>query len=136
MAAAGGLIFAGITSLLQFEGQRTASKVAESEAKVDAQQEELGAVQREADRKARLARALASQAASTGARGISAFEGSPLTILEEDIRTEEVATERDIFQSRLGSLTTRARGSTRSKQIRQQANIGLIKSGASIAQAT
>lgn len=134
MAAAAA--FAGIASLLQFEGKRTAGKIAAGEAKVSAQQEELGAIQREADRKSRLATALASQTASAGARGISAFEGSPLTILDEDIQTEAVATQRDVFQSRLSALTQRARGSIRAKQLRQEATVGLIQAGAKIARAS
>lgn len=114
------------TAGLQFQQRKTAGKVAESEAKVAAQQEELGAIQRETDRKSRLATALASQTASAGARGVAAFEGSPLAVLEEDIRREEVATERDIFQTRLAALTTRARGKIARKQLTAQARIGLI----------
>lgn len=114
------------TAGLQFQQRKTAAKAAEGEAKVAAQQEELGAIQRETDRKSRLATALASQTASAGARGVAAFEGSPLAVLEEDIRREEVATERDIFQTRLAALTTRARGKIARKQLTAQARIGLL----------
>ena len=114
------------TAGLQFQQRRTAAGIAEGEGKIAAKAEELGAVQREADRKAKLASALASQTASTGARGIAAFEGSPLSILEEDIRREGVATQRDVFETRLGALTSRARGKITGKQLRTQANIGLL----------
>lgn len=104
-----------------------AGKIARGEAEVAAQQEELSAVSREKDRKSRLADALASQNAAAGAKGIAAFEGSPLTILEEDIRREQEATQRDIFQSQLTTSVTRARGVVAEKQIRAGANIGLIR---------
>lgn len=120
------LIISAATSLVQFEQRRSAAKIQEGEAEVSAKSEEVAAIQREADRKGRLASAMASQTASAGARGISVFEGSPLAILEEDIRREEVATQRDIFQSRLGALTTRARGKIRSSQIKTGAAIGLL----------
>ncbi len=122
-----------ITAGLQFQATRTAAKTAEEEGKLAAKSEELGATQREADRKAKLASALASQTASTGARGIAAFEGSPLSILEEDIRREGVATQRDIFESRLGALTARARGTIAGKQLRTKATIGLLTDIASVA---
>jgi hypothetical protein len=115
-----------LTAGLQFQQRTTAAKAAEGEAKVAAQQEELGAIQREADRKGRLASALASQTASAGARGVAAFEGSPLSVLEEDIRREGVATERDIFQTRLAVLTGRARGKIARKQLTSQARVGLL----------
>jgi hypothetical protein len=92
--------------LLQAGQQRAAGQVQAEEFEILAKQEELGAVQREADRKRRLSEALSTQVASAGARGIAAFEGSPLTILKEDIRTERTATQRDKFQTRLSALTT------------------------------
>lgn len=103
-----------------------AGKIARREAEVGAQQEELSAISRETDRKERLADALASQNASAGASGIT-FEGSPFTILQEDIRREQVATRRDIFQSQLSASITRQRGLVAEKQGRAAANIGLIR---------
>ena len=120
------------TSLLQFGEGRTAANQAQAEGKIAAQQEELGATQREADRKERLADALASQTASAGARGVVAFEGSPLTILQEDIRKEEVATQRDVFQSRLAGMTAKQRAKNKAGGIRTGANIGLLTSASDI----
>ncbi|NRA79845.1 MAG: hypothetical protein HRU18_16695 [Pseudoalteromonas sp.] len=100
--------------------QRAQADVELGESKVQAEQEELGAVQRESDRKERLSIALASQNAAAGAGGIAAFEGSPLTVLKEDVRREEVATKRDAFSTKLSSLTTRSRGKARSKSLRSQ----------------
>jgi hypothetical protein len=108
---------------VQFSQRVTAAKIQEGEADVAAQQEELAATQREADRKNRLANALASQIAGSGTKGISAFEGSPLSILQGDIQAEERATERDVFQTKLSALTTRAKGKIRRKQITAKALI-------------
>ncbi len=124
-----GLISAGATGLSavgQYSQQRNAAAAASNEAEFAAKQEKLAATQREADRKDRLAQAIASQTASAGARGVLAYEGSPLTILQEDIRREEVATERDVFGSKLAASTALIRGRNRSSSLRTGANIGLI----------
>lgn len=105
-----------MADILQFTQTRAAAKIQQKEAETEAKQIELGVVQREADRKAKLARALASQTASAGARGIAAFEGSPLSILQADIEAEERGTGRDIFQAQLAAMTTRARGRITRKQ--------------------
>ncbi len=114
--------------IVAFKQKKAAGKIAQGEAEVAAKQEELAAVQREGDRKNRLAEVLASQNASAGARGVAAFEGSPLTILQEDIRKEEKATQRDIFQTRLKTMTIRARGALARRQATTGANIGLLRS--------
>ena len=126
------LLSAG-SAIVQFSAGRTAANQAEAEGKIQAQQEELGATQREADRKERLASAMASQIAGSGAKGVLAFEGSPLTILNEDIRKEEVATERDVFQSKLAGMTARARGKNKAGGIRTSGTIGLISAGGELA---
>ncbi len=97
-------------SLVSARMQRTAGDIARGEGKLAAQQEEVAAMQRETDRKDRLSQALASQNARAGAGGVRAFEGSPVTTMQEDIRREKVATQRDIFQSDLAAMTARARG--------------------------
>ena len=98
------------TAYTQSRLEKAAGRQAAREAEIVAKQEEVGAIQREADRKARLSEALATQSATVGASGIAAFEGSPLTILEESIKAEETATERDIFMTRLSAMSTRAKG--------------------------
>ena len=98
------------TSLASANRQARAGKQSLREAELSAQTEELAATQREGDRKERLAKAMATANAQAGAAGIAAFEGSPLTILQESIRNEETATERDRFNARISALTTRARG--------------------------
>ena len=132
MAAAAIPLMIG-SSLLSANQQRVAGDIAKGESKVQARQTELAATAREVDRKDRLASALASQNASAGARGIAAFEGSPLTILQADIEREEQATQRDIFSTELEAFTQRSRGSIAQKQARAQAFTGLLKSGSQFA---
>lgn len=122
------------TAALQFGQQRGAADLSKLEGNIAAQQEELAATQREADRKERLATAMASQAASAGARGVFAFEGSPLTVLQEDVRREEQATSTDQFNARLQAMTKRARGRNQAGTIKAGANIGLATSLADVAQ--
>ena len=121
------------SSLMQASQRIHAGEIARGEAEVAARQEELGAIQRESDRKGRLASALASQTASAGAKGIAAFEGSPLTILQEDIKAEKRATERGEFRSRLSAMTQRSRGRVARTQARTQAFAGLLGDSGKIA---
>lgn len=118
--------FSAVSSIAQFGLQRTAAEGIKGEASLAAKAEELAATSREADRKSSLAVALASQIAESGAKGVSAFEGSPLTIIEADIKAEAGATQRDIFQTRISALTKREKGKIQSRQIKTGANIGLL----------
>tara|TARA_R110000850_G_scaffold2363_6_gene11557 strand:+ start:1414 stop:1827 length:414 start_codon:yes stop_codon:yes gene_type:complete len=102
MVAAGTLLSAG--------SQVSAGRQAAKESELSAQTAEVAATQREVDRKERLAQAMATANAQAGASGIAAFEGSPLTILQQSIENEETATERDQFNTRISTLSTRARG--------------------------
>jgi len=119
---------------IQISQQKAQADIALGESKVAAEQEDLGAKQREADRKERLAIALASQNAAAGAKGVAAFEGSPLTILKEDIRRESVATERDIFSSKLASLTARSRGKAQSKSLRSKSLLTAASAATTLAE--
>jgi len=122
-AAAVGM--AGV-SLLQFGLQRSAAEIERAEAETSANAEELGAKQREADRKGRLSAALASQNAEAGAKGVAAFEGSPLAIMDADIALEQEATQRDVFQTKLKSEALRSSGKIRGRHSKIGANIGLL----------
>ena len=110
MAESALLITAVAGTLLSAGTQVKAGKDAARDAELSAQTEELAATQREGDRKERLAKAMATANAQAGASGIAAFEGSPLTILQESIKNEQTSTERDQFNARISALTTRARG--------------------------
>lgn len=120
----GGLQTAGMAG--QFAATKAAGKIERMEMETAAEMEELGATQREVDRKARLAEALASQIAGAGAAGIAAFEGSPLTILQADIEAEEKATERGKFMADLQADAFRTRGKMTEKMARQRARLGLL----------
>lgn len=122
----GGSLLSAGTAVAGFAAQREAAEIQRGEADIAAQQEETGATAREADRKGRLAAALASQNAGAGAKGVAAFEGSPLTILEADIEAEQEATQRDVFASNLAAFTARTGGKVREKQMKRGATIGLI----------
>ncbi len=133
MATAALVATAG-ASLLSAGSQIQAGRTASKEAELSAQTAELGATQREADRKNRLAEALATANAQAGAAGIAAFEGSPLTILQESIKNEETATERDLFNTRISALTTRAKGKTARRMGQVGAATSLLKGGSAAAQ--
>jgi len=122
-----------ILDVAQFTQQRAAGSIVRGEAEVSAKAEEAAGVQREADRKSKLADALASQNAQAGVGGIAAFEGSPLSVMQEDIRRESEATQRDVFQTELRAKTLRARGKVAETQARTRANIGLLTNVADIA---
>lgn len=110
----------------KFQLKKDIGKIQRGEAEVAAKSEEAAGVQREADRKSQLAEALASQNAAAGAGGIAAFEGSPLSVMQEDVRRESVATERDVFQTKLKALTLRSRGKIAEKTSKAGATLGLI----------
>ena len=115
-----------VTDIASFGMQRAQGDIARGEAEVAAKSEEAAGVSRESDRKSRLAEALASQNAAAGAGGIAAFEGSPLSVMNEDIRRAETATGRDEFQTKLKSMTLKSRGKIAQRQAKTGANIGLI----------
>lgn len=117
-----------IADIATFGLSRAQGSIARGESEVAAKSEEAAGVSRESDRKERLAQALSSQSATAGASGIAAFEGSPLSIMKEDIRRESKATERDVFQTKLKAMTLRARGKIAERQAKTGANLGLITS--------
>lgn len=109
------------------------AKDQQAQAEIAAKQQELQVVQREADRKDRLASALSTLSARAGAGGISAFSGSPLTILQDSIERERVGTERDIFQTSLTTLAGRSTARARRRAAQQSAGLGLVQTFASAA---
>ena len=122
------------SSLLSAGSQIKAGKAAASEAEITARTQELAGTQREADRKNRLAEALATANAQSAAAGIKAFEGSPLTIMQEGIKSEETATERDAFNTRLSALTTRSKGQNAKSASKISALTSLMKGVSNVAE--
>ena len=128
------LVASAAGTLLSVGSQIKAGRAASHEAELSAQTAELAATQRETDRKGRLAEALATANAQAGAAGIAAFEGSPLTILQQSIENEETATERDQFNTRISALTTRERGKSARTASQLGAAGSLLQGGARTAQ--
>lgn len=123
-------IFVGVTlavgaSVGSAVMQSKAGDIAQIQAKTAAKAEEGAALSREADRKARLNEALAAQNAAAGAGGVFGFEGSPLSVMKEDISREQEATERDETMTKIRALTLRAGGRIARRQARTGAIIGL-----------
>ena len=102
-----------------------------TESKSEAAAERLGATQREGDRKERLLQAISSRNAMAGASGIT-LEGSPFAQIQGDIKREETATERDVFQSNLKAMNALTRGKIAKRAANAKASAGLIESGAQI----
>lgn len=123
------MIAMGVISASQ---QASAGKIKEIESKTQAKQIETEAAQREADRKERLARAVSTQMARGGASGAS-FEGSPLSVIEESQRREEVATGRDELMASVGALRQKTKGKVASSQAKAGALTSLLKTGVSAA---
>lgn len=121
-------------SAASLASQSAQASLEEGQAEVQAKNEELRVKQREADRKDRLASALATQNAMAGAKGVAAFEGSPLTILQDSMERERVATERDVFSTELSNLALRSGARTRRKMSDMSARLGFFQSGMTAAQ--
>lgn len=116
-SAIGG-IFQGVGSVQQgkanyvaIQAEDAAQSIALGDAKLQAQQVELAAAQREADRKEALNRALSSQNAMVGASGVTGA-GSPFAVAEADIAAANEAGQRDKFMSDLEARSIRYRGIT------------------------
>lgn len=131
MAAAPMIIAAG-ASLASAAQKQTSADIEAGQAEVAAKQQDLQVKQREADRKDRLASAISAQNARSGAAGIAAFEGSPLTVLEDSIEREQVATERDTLSTELSTLAIRSGASIRKKMKGMNARLGLLQTAASL----
>lgn len=103
------------------------------EGRVQRRQMDIATMQKETDRKERLARALASQNAQAGASGIKAFEGSPLSVLNEDISREKRATERADFNNRIAKMTHRSRTRSEVGARRFGGQMSLLKGAGDVA---
>lgn len=113
-------------ALVQTRFGSLAGEAAKQEGKLAAKQIDVGVTAREADRKEQLARAMATTIAQSGAKGVSAFEGSPVSVISEGLRLEGQASERDKFTSDLQKLTAKARGRVAKQSIRAQSSANLF----------
>ena len=121
------------TTLMSVSSQQKAGKQAQREAEFNASLEETAAIQRETDSKQRLLEAMTTANAQSASSGIAAFEGSPLTILQQSIDNESEASDRDQFNARISALGLRARGSSARSQANLSSFGSLLKGGASMA---
>lgn len=117
-----------LSSLLQAGAGLTAAKIAKRQGNLEAQQIKLNALSREADRKDALSRALSSANAASGTKGIAAFEGSPLAILDEMERSTAEESTRDKYMSDLASTTAKYRGRQSAAGYQSQAASSLLGS--------
>lgn len=129
IAAIAGTLTTGVVSA---SASREQGRSAVRAGQVNAAQAKLEATTEETERKRRLTDAIAAQRALTGAAGIEE-SGSPLTVLQEDIRREEIGAERLQFQSELGQLTARARGQVQKRAANVRATTSLLGAASSAA---
>lgn len=132
--AAAALIMSMGAGLASAATKETQADIEAGQAEVAAKNEELRLVQREADRKDRLASSIATQNAMAGAKGIAAFEGSPLTILEDSLKRERTASERDRFSTEMNVLAGRVTARTRRKMQGINTRLSLLKTASSASQ--
>ena len=98
----------GVNAAIQ---QRRAGKISEKQSELNAAAEGDAARQREVERKQNLLRAISSQEAEAGARGIAFGEGSPARIAELDIdkANTDLAVDRASSLQRQRSLRSQGR---------------------------
>ena len=116
----------GINSVLQASGALTAGKIAKRESKLAQKQIGVEALAKEAERKEMLAKAMATANAKSGTSGILAFEGSPLSVLNQMEADVEVDTDRDRFISDLAKTTEKYRGRSKAAGYQSQAGQSLL----------
>lgn len=125
----------GATSLMQIGGALTAGKIAKTQSKLERKQLQLQLQARETDRKEALAQAMAAANAASGTKGIAAFEGSPLAMLEQmEMRSMEES-QRDKYMTDLAKTTEKYRGKQRALGYQSQAFDKLATSGIQFAMA-
>lgn len=106
-----------------------AGELGKKEAQVQSKALGLELTQREADRKENLSRQLASVIATSGAKGVSAFEGSPLSVLRQVSRETDISSERDKFNTQLQQLTAKQRAKMNKQMGRASGIAGLVSAG-------
>ncbi|MCP4273001.1 MAG: hypothetical protein GY781_13750 [Gammaproteobacteria bacterium] len=125
----------GINSVLQLSSARSAGKLALKESKIEGRKLNLQNLSREVDRKEALAKAMATANAQSGIKGIAAFEGSPLSVLENLERDVEQDMERDDFMTDLAKTTSKYRGKAQKAGYQSQGYQSLLSSGLNIIEA-
>lgn len=120
-----------LTSLLQAGSALSAGKMAKRQSSLEGKQIRLNALSREVDRKESLAKALATANASSGTKGIAAFEGSPLAILEQMETNVADESERDKYMTNLASTTAKYKGKQAKAGYQSQAAMSILSNAGS-----
>ena len=118
---------------LAYKHASQAASLASREGDMAAEMEDIAAMQRETDRKLDLARAVSSTRAKASGSGILTNVGSPLSVIEEQIRQEKTDTERDKFNTKIAAQSARYSAAAKSGQIRGAAGLRLLQSAESAA---
>jgi len=118
-----------MSDLIQGYSAMKAGKQKAYDLEMETKQDEIATIQRESDRKRSLAEALASQNAMAGMKNIAAFEGSPLSIMEEDRTKEKKGTSRDQFEARIRKRVRRSQGKNAKMQGYMSLMAGVAKTG-------
>lgn len=100
----------------------------EEQGKIEAEMEDVAVLQRESDRKAELLRAISSQRARTSGAGI-AIEGSPLSVIQEQIRQERKDTSRDIFNTKIAKQSAIYSSKLKAGALKTRGAISLLTLG-------
>ncbi len=115
---------------------KLASDAAKQEARAlefQAENESINARIRNNERTERLLDAIAANNAAAGARGVSAFSGSPLTILEQNIKKTNRRSIADFENAKLNELSLRSRSFATRRSAQIKAFGSLLGTGADIA---
>lgn len=125
----------GVGTMSSTYASSQALKAEKAGVKSDIRGIELGAKQREADRKEALARALASQNALTGAMGITT-QGTPSDVMGQDILAEKTAGERDRLMTDIEKSKRAYMMRAKGQMQKQSSLMGYLQGTAKIGQGT
>lgn len=96
--------------------------------KLQAEMEDVAVLQRETDRKADLLRAISSQRARASGAGIT-MEGSPLSVIQEQIRQERQDTSRDVFNTNIAKQSAIYSARLKSGSLKTRGALSLLSAG-------
>lgn len=128
-----GDIVAGVGQVAGTYAESQATKAEKYGVRSDIRGIELGAKQREADRKEALARALASQNAMAGASGFG-LQGSFADVMGQDIEAEKTATERDRLMTNIEKSKRAYMMKAKGQMQKQSSLMGYLQGGTQIAE--
>lgn len=117
-------IMQGASTAMDFVG----AEGIKQQGKIQAEMEDVAVMQRESDRKADLLRAISSQRARASGAGIT-MEGSPLSVIQEQIRQERTDTQRDLFNTQIAKQSAIYSSRLKSGALKKRSAFSLLQSG-------